>query len=32
MSDLLAIAVFVVTVIAGVIYDVDCTREGRPWW
>jgi hypothetical protein len=24
--------VFIMVVILGVVYDIDCSREGRPWW
>lgn len=23
---------FILVVILGVLYDIDCTREGRSWW
>jgi hypothetical protein len=32
LAALLPIVVFVAVVTFGVVYDIDCTREGRPWW
>jgi hypothetical protein len=32
MTQILGLLVFALVVIAGVVYDIDCTREGRPWW
>lgn len=32
MTAIAGLLVLALTVVLGVVYDIDCTREGRPWW